>query len=121
MSHTARGLASMWIVLVAIDLLVSARFRAVDALHQSGLHAPADPPAGAVAIQRGGGGVRAARTGHAAARMRRRAGQEQPVDRGGGPAEAGYRPEDQLLVQLRGAAVDRAGDQVRVAPFEVVG
>ena len=36
-----------------------------------------------------------------------------------GAAQAGYRPEDQLLVQLRGATVDRSGQQAGIGRLEV--
>ena len=56
---------------------------------------------------------------HAAARVRRRRAEVQAGDPRLGAAQPGHRPEDQLLVQLGGAAVDRAADQVGVARLEL--
>jgi hypothetical protein len=53
--------------------------------------------------------------------MRRRAAEVQPSDDGLGSVEAGDRPEDQLLEQLCGAAVDRAAVQVSVGALQVPG
>ena len=57
----------------------------------------------------------------AAARVGGRRAQVEPRDPGLGPAEAGDRPEDQLLVQLRGPPVDGAADQVGVALLQLAG
>ncbi|PSK65483.1 hypothetical protein B0E53_02540 [Micromonospora sp. MH33] len=58
---------------------------------------------------------------HPAAGVRAGAAQIEPANRGLRPAEAGQRPEDQLLVELGGAAVDRPTDKVAIGGHEVAG
>ena len=50
---------------------------------------------------------------HTTTGVRRRGAQVEPADRGLGAAEPGDRPEDELLVQLRRTAVERAADDFR--------
>ena len=68
---------------------------------------------------RGSSCVGAAGAVHAAAGVRGCGSQIQSVDRGFGPAETWDGPEDQLLVQCRGAAVEGSADEVSVAVLQV--
>src|SRR5215204_6449296 len=65
------------------------------------------------------GSVHTAGTVHAAARVRGGGGEVEAADRRGCPAQAGYGPEDHLLVEGRRAAIDRAPDQVSVTRLEL--
>ena len=58
---------------------------------------------------------------HATAWMRRGRGQEQPGDTGLRPPETRHWAQHELLVQLRGAAVEGADDEVGVARLQLVG
>src|SRR5215211_969979 len=55
----------------------------------------------------------------AAAWMGRGRGEVEAADGGGRPAEAWIGAKDRLLVELGGAAVDRAADEVAVVALEV--
>ena len=67
----------------------------------------------------GSGGVGAAGAVDAAAGVRGCGSQIQAVDGGFGPAETWDGPEDQLLVQCGGAAVEGSADEVGVAVLQV--
>ncbi len=69
----------------------------------------------------GPGGVHAGGAVHATSGVGGGGPEVKPPDRGLGPAEAGDRPEDQLLVELGGAAVERAAQQVGVEPLHLPG
>jgi hypothetical protein len=56
---------------------------------------------------------------HAAARVRGRRGEKEAADRQHRPAEAGEGPKDERLVELRGAAAERAADEAPVACFQI--
>ena len=64
-------------------------------------------------------GVVAGRAVHAAAGVGRRRAEVEPADRRLGATQPGHRPEHQLLVELRRAAVDRTADEVGVPGFEL--
>src|SRR5204863_2102493 len=51
--------------------------------------------------------------------VRGRRAEVEAADPGFRPGEARDRPEEELLAQLRGAAVDRSADEVRVGGFEL--
>src|SRR5687767_4132990 len=70
-------------------------------------------------MERCGGGDGAGTAVHASAGVSRGRRQIEAPDGSLGPAEPGDGPEDQLLVQLRGAAVERPAAQVLVRRLEV--
>ena len=65
------------------------------------------------------GGVGSARSVDGSTGMSGRRRQVQPADRGLGATPAGDGAEDELLVQLAGAATDVTTDEVRVDPLHV--
>src|SRR5215218_1010854 len=70
--------------------------------------------------ERSTGGVHARSPVDASTRVRRRRPEVEAADAGLGAAEAGDRPEDQLLVELRRTTVDGTAVQVGVAGLELV-
>ena len=67
----------------------------------------------------GAGGVHPGRSVHSSAGVGGGGAEVEAGYAGLGPAQTGHGAEDQLLVQLGGAAVDGAADQVRVAALEL--
>src|SRR6202011_3943237 len=81
------------------------------------LVAPADRPPQTIGRQGGAGGGGTGRPVHSSARVAARRRQIEPTDRRRGSPPTGHRAEDQLLVKLRGAAVDGTPNEVGVAGF----